>query len=49
MFAWHHRERSSWSTRLGETLQHGMGVLKVVLLWADAKPTSAEAATTRVE
>jgi hypothetical protein len=48
-FAWHHVERSSEGTELAGTVQHGMGVLNVVLLWADAKPTSAEAATTRVE
>jgi hypothetical protein len=48
-FAWHQVERSSWGTVLAGTVQHGMGVLNELLLWAEAKPTSADAATTRVE
>jgi uncharacterized membrane protein YdcZ (DUF606 family) len=52
MLAWHQLERSSESTVFAGTVQHGMGVLKVLLLlllWAEAKPASAEAATTTEE
>ena len=48
LLASHHRERSVALTRLAETEQQGMGVLKVVF-WAEARPAKAEAATTRVE
>jgi hypothetical protein len=49
VLAWHQAERSSESTVFAGTLQQGMGVLKLLLVWADAKPTNAEAAMTRVE
>jgi hypothetical protein len=48
--AWHQAERMSESTVFTGTVQHGIGVAKLLLVWADAKPANAEvAATTRVE
>jgi hypothetical protein len=44
----HQVERVSEGTELTGTVQHGMGVLKVWLPWAEAKPAKAEAATTSV-
>jgi hypothetical protein len=49
MLAWHHDALSSEGTEPAPTEQQGMGVLKVVLPWADARPAKAEAATTRDE
>ena len=46
--AWHHDCLSSWSTELGSTVQHWIGVLKV-LFWAAAKPAKAETATKMAE
>jgi hypothetical protein len=49
VLASHQVERSVELTWLTASEQHGMGVAKVELVWADAKPAKAEAATTRVE
>ena len=45
----HQTDLSDEGTVPVDTVQQGMGVLKVELPWAEARPAKAEAATTRDE